>query len=74
MLLLGFTYEITTFLTITYTLICIVIQLLLNKLDSRKNKTVKKEQKTSKIPIGFYLCMTNIICLIITNFYIFYRL
>ena len=74
MLLLGFTYEITTFLTITYTLICIVIQLLLNKLDSRKNKTVKKEQKTSKIPIGFYLCMTNIICLIITNFYIFYKL
>lgn len=74
MLLLGFTYEITTFLTITYTLICIIIQLLLNKLDLKTNKTVKKEQKTSKIPIGFYLCITNIICLIITNFYIFYRL
>ena len=34
------------------------------------NKTVKKENQTAKIPIAFYLCVSNIICLILSNFYI----
>lgn len=74
MLLLGFTYEITTILTITYTLICISLQLILSKIKFKSNKIVKKENEQEKIPIAFYLCVTNIICLIITNFIMFYEL
>lgn len=70
MLLLGFTYEINTVLSIIFTLLCISFQLILNKVKENKNKTVKKENQTIKIPIGFYLCVTNIICLILSNFYI----
>ncbi len=68
-LALGFTYETVTILTITFTLICIAIQLILNKVTFKKIKNVKKEE-TVKIPIGFYLCVTNIICLIAVNLYI----
>ena len=74
MLLLGFTYEITTILTITYTLVCISLQLILSKIKFKSNKIVKKENEQEKIPIAFYLCVTNIICLIITNFIMFYEL
>ncbi len=70
MLILGYTYEIVTILTIIYTLLCIAFQLLLKQISERRNKTVKKDATVSRIPIGFYLCVTNIICLIITNFYI----
>ena len=34
------------------------------------NKVNTKEEKP--IPIGFYLCITNIICLITANYYIFF--
>lgn len=74
MLMLGFTYEITTILTIAYTLICISLQLLINKLIVKSKKIVKKEKQDDKIPIAFYLCITNIVCMILTNFYIFYKL
>ena len=32
-------------------------------------KQTKKENEQEKIPIAFYLCVTNIICLIITILY-----
>lgn len=70
MLLLGFTYEINTILSIIFTLSCISFQLILKKIKEGKNKTVKKENQTAKIPIAFYLCVSNIICLILSNFYI----
>ena len=70
MLLLGFTYEINTILSIIFTLLCISFQLILKKIKEGKNKTVKKENQTAKIPIAFYLCVSNIICLILSNFYI----
>ncbi len=72
LLLLGFTYEIITILTITYTLICIALQLICNKIKLKSSRWVKKEKSDTNIPIGYYLCLTNIICLILANFYIFY--
>ena len=69
MLLLGFTYEVTTILTIIFTLICVALQLLLGKINIKAKKTIIKEEQT-KIPIGFYLCVTNILCMILINFYI----
>lgn len=73
-LFLGFTYEITTILTITYTLVCIALQLVINKLKFKSNTVIRKENEDTKIPIAFYLSVTNIVCLILTNFYIFYKL
>ena len=67
---LGFTYETVTILTITYTLLCILFQLLLSNEKVKLNKNIKREPIENKIPIAFYLCVTNIICLILTNFYI----
>ena len=70
MLLLGFTYEINTILSIIFALLCVSFQLILKKIKEDNNKTVKKENQIAKIPIAFYLCVSNIICLILSNFYI----
>lgn len=74
MMFLIYTFEAVTYLTILLTLITIAIKLLLQKLLTKKHKTViKTEKKQTIIPVGFYLCISNIICLLITNFNIFYR-
>lgn len=71
MLLLTFTYEAVTILTITFTLLVIGIYGIIQKVVRHQNKSVQKTQeKTSVQPIGFYLCVTNIVCFIIANFYI----
>ena len=68
---LMFTYEATTILTIDFTLLVIAISLIIKKIINIIQKKVNtKEEKP--IPIGFYLCITNIICLIIVNYYIFF--
>jgi len=64
-----FTYETVTILTITFTILCILFNLLLKKLFIKRNKTIQKEE--IKLPIGFYLCVTNIICLLVANYSIF---
>ena len=69
--MLGATYEFCTTLTITYALLAIGINLLVNDIKNKKRKFVKKDDKNPKsysIPIGFYLCACNIIMLIVTNF------
>lgn len=72
MFLLTFTYETTTILTITFTLISVAIHLLINKLLSRKHKSILKQKENNNLlPIGFYLCVTNIMCFIVANFSIF---
>lgn len=73
-LMIMYTYEVVCIYTIIITLIAIAIQLLLKKADIKKSKYVKvdKEQK-SKIPIAYYMCTANILTLILTNLYIFYR-
>ncbi len=67
-LMIGYTYETITILTIIFTLLCIAIQMLLNKVNKKKN--IRRDETITKIPIGFYLCVTNIVCLITTNFFI----
>ena len=68
---LMFTYEAISILTIDFTLLTIAISLIAEKLLSVNKKDAKGEEK-KPIPIGFYLCITNIICLIISNYYIFF--
>lgn len=72
MLLLVYTYEAVTILTITFTLVVIGISGVMKKITNYSRKSVQKVlEKNNVQPIGFYLCVTNIICFIIANFYIF---
>jgi len=72
-LMLIFTYETVTILTIMMTLFVIGFTILLQKICTKKRKNIKEgKKKMIEKPIGFYLCISNIICLIITNFCIFY--
>lgn len=73
MLMLTFSYEAVTILTIIMTLLIITFQILLEKLFNKNKKSVRGSTgKKEKMPIGFYMCISNIICLLTTNFYIFY--
>lgn len=71
-LMLMFTYEGCSILTVIFTLLAISIKLLIDKIREKRAKYVKRTSK-KEMPIGFYLCVTNIITLIATNFIIFYR-
>ena len=75
-LMITFTYEIVYIYTVIITLLAIAIQMILHKLDNKKEKVkcvkIEKNEET-KLPIGFYMCTANIIVLIITNFFIFYQ-
>lgn len=71
-LMLMFTYEYCSILTVIFTLLTISIKLLIDKIKEKREKYVKRTCK-KELPIGFYLCVTNIITLIVTNFIIFYR-
>ena len=73
MLMILYTYEVVYIYTVITTLLAIAIQLLFEKINSRKNKVVKITKKEkSKIPIGFYMGTANLCILIATNFLIFY--
>ena len=68
-----FTYEIQYVLTAILTLLSIAFTLVLLKIKNRTIKTVKvKKKKKISLPIGFYMCVSNIIVLIITNAIAFY--
>lgn len=72
MLLLVYTYEAVTILTITFTLVVIGIYGVMKKITNYSKKSVQKVlEKNNVQPIAFYLCVTNIICFIIANYYIF---
>lgn len=72
--MVSFSYEIVYIYTAIITLIAITIQLILHKIDNKKLKCVKVEkEENSKIPIAFYMCTANILAILITNMYIFYR-
>lgn len=71
-LMLMFTYEVCTILTVEGTLLVMAIKSIIDMIIKRKKKQIKKE-KTKTIPIAFYLCILNIITLIVTNILCFYR-
>lgn len=69
-----FTYEVCTIYTIILAFLTIFIKLLINKIVQKRKKYVKKDKTEKvKIPFGFYLGVSNIIVLILTNMLIFYR-
>ena len=73
MMILTFTFEAVTIFSIGITLFAIAFTLILKKIINLKQKSVKKTRKEiTKIPIAFYLCVANVICVIVSNFYIFY--
>lgn len=72
--MLTFTYEICTIFTIMCTLLAVTINILIYLSKNKRKKYIKNNKKLLKeynIPIGYYLCVSNIIMLIATNFIIF---
>ena len=69
-IMLIFTYECCSILTVIFTLLAMSIKVLIDKIN-KKGANYSKTNK--KLPIGFFLCVTNIITLLATNFIIFYR-
>lgn len=67
MYILTFTYVVASILTISMTLFIIAFYILIQKTCNEKNKKIKIN---NKLPIGFFLCISNAIVLLITNFYI----
>lgn len=68
MFIFTFTYSGVSILTILMTLLMIAFYIIIQKMNSKRNRTVKIGEK---LPIGFFLCISNIIILLISNFYIF---
>ena len=56
---------LTAILTVVFSLAVILIKKI--KKNKRKNMNISKEEK---LPIGFYMCIVNIICIIINNFHL----
>ncbi len=70
-----YTYEAVYIYTVIITLVAVAIQLIINSIVKRKknSKYVKGIKiENSKIPIGFYMGVANIMALFITNFTMFY--
>lgn len=73
MLMVLYTYETVYISTVIITLLATSLQLLICKLHKKRSKVVKKVKiQNVKIPIGFYMCVANIIVLLSTNFMVFY--
>ncbi len=75
--MLTFTYETCTILTIMCALIAIAINIVMYLIKNKSKKYVKNNKgilKEYNIPIGYYLCVSNIIMLFATNFIIFNQL
>ena len=65
-----FTYEIGAILTIILTLLSISFTILLEKLKKSRIKYKKNTQANiENIPIAYYLCISNILIMIIMNFF-----
>lgn len=68
-----FCSEYVIICTIILTLLSIGISILLDKIKNNK-PTVKNDKKDIKIPFAFYICISNIIVIIITNFMYYFKL
>ncbi len=69
-IMLIFTYECCSILTVIFTLLAMSIKVLIDKINQKRANYSKTNKK---LPIGFFLCVTNIITLITTNCIIFYK-
>ena len=67
MFILTFTYPAVSILTIGMTLLISVFYIIGQRIRNQKGKQIKVE---NKLPIGFFLCTSNALILLITNFYI----
>lgn len=72
-IMILFTYELVFIYTAAVTLLAIAMQMILQKIMLNRSSAIKKMDNNSAIPIGFYMCVANIVTLLITNFTIFYR-
>lgn len=64
-----FTSEINFIITVIFTLIIITFIQILKIIKTKSNKIVKKDNKNEKkLPIGYYLCFSNVLVTIIINF------
>ena len=70
MLMVTFTYEIVFGYTVILTLLTVAFCIIFQKIF-KKRKKYKEKKAVTQLPIGFYMCTANIICLLITNFCIF---
>lgn len=71
-LMLMFTYEACTILTIEFAFIAMAIKSIIDIIKNKRRKNIKKKEVTT-MPIAFYLGTANIITLIVTNILCFYR-
>ena len=67
-----FTFEICTVYTIIFALLTIAIYSIITFVKRKRYVKIDKNDK-AVIPFGFYLAVSNIIVLIISNMIIFYR-
>ena len=66
-----FTKSEIYYYTVALTLILISLKVLIQKIKAKskmKNQTNEEEAKKLEIPVGFYMCISNIILLLIANF------
>lgn len=73
MTMIAFSGEYIVIYTIIFALLSIAFTLILNKIRDYK-PTVKTISKNTQIPFAFYLGISNIIVIIITNFIYYYNL
>ena len=73
-LMAMFSYELQTIATVIFTLLIIGIKSIIDKIVKNRTKYIKKDAKNKNtIPFGFYLCVTNIIILLVSNISVFYN-
>jgi len=68
MFILTFTYSAVSILTILMTLLMMAFYIMIQKIASSNKKDT---HIASKLSVGFFLCISNIVMLLMTNFYIF---
>ena len=72
MIMAMFQHEFIFIFTVILTLLAISIKCIIKHLNQRSNKVVKTEKKYYlNLPMGYYLCCSNIIVMIIINFIAF---
>lgn len=72
MYIVLFTSEEIFVLTAIFTILSAVIYLIIKKIINRKRDKVSDKKKEQVMPLGFYLCVTNIILIIAINFIRYY--